>query len=69
MGVGSPKGAVHMAAASLGCKRAMAGTGLTNSYPGYMNEPRKHYSHPLGGFISGMEGSLESELVLANQES
>ena len=37
---------MHMAAARLGCKRAMTGTRWANS--GHMNRLRKHYSHLLG---------------------
>ena len=36
--------AVHMAAAWLGCKRSVVGTGWANSHPGCMNELRKHYT-------------------------
>ena len=45
---------MHMAAARLGCKIAMVGTGWTNSCPGCTNRPRKYYSHLLGGsFLAG----------------
>ena len=50
-GWGHPQGAVHMAAAGLGCKRAMVGTGWANSHPGCMNRLRKHYSHLVGGLF------------------
>ena len=36
-GWGHPQGAEHMVTARLGCKGAMAGTGLANSHPGSMN--------------------------------
>ena len=48
-GWGHPQGAVHMAAARLGCKRIMVGTGWANSWPGYMSRLRKHYPHFSGG--------------------
>ena len=49
-----PQGAVHMAAARLGCKRAMVGTEWANCHPGYMNRRRKRYSHLLGdSFLGG----------------
>ena len=35
--MGSPQGAMHMAAARLGCKRTMVLTGWANSQPGYMS--------------------------------
>ena len=47
-GWGHPQGAVHMAAARLGCKRAMVGTEWANSRPGCMNRHRKCYSHLRG---------------------
>ena len=40
---------MHMAAARLGCKRTMVGTGWANSRPGCMSRLRKHYSHLSGG--------------------
>ena len=43
------QGAVHMAAARIGCKRTMVGTGWANSWPGYMSRLRKHYPHLSGG--------------------
>ena len=43
-----------MAAASLGCKRAMVGTEWSNSSPSCMDRCRKCYSHFLGGsFLAG----------------
>ena len=50
-------GVVHMAAARLGYKRTMVGTGWANSRPGCTSRLRKRYSHILG-FISGSEGFL-----------
>ena len=51
---GYPQGAVHMAAARLGCKRTMVGTGWANSRPGCMSRLRKCYSHLSGGsFLAG----------------
>ena len=53
-GWGHPQGAVHMAAARLGCKRTVVGTGWANSWPGCMSRLRKCYSHPSGGsFLAG----------------
>ena len=40
-----PQGAVHMAAARLGCKRIMVGTGWANSHPGCMSRFSKRYPH------------------------
>ena len=51
---GHPQGAVHMAAARLGCKRTVVGTGWANSWPGCMSRLRKCYSHLSGGsFLAG----------------
>ena len=36
---------MHMAAASLGCKKAMVGIRLANSCPCWMNRLKKYYSH------------------------
>ena len=53
-GLGHPQGAVHMAAARLGCKRTMVGTRWANSHPGRKSRLRKRYSHLLGGsFLAG----------------
>ena len=53
-GWGHPQGAVHMAAARLGCKMTVVGTGWANSWPGCMSRLRKCYSHPSGGsFLAG----------------
>ena len=49
---------MHMVAARLGCHSAMVGTVWANSHPGCMDRLRKHYSHTVGGFISGREGYL-----------
>ena len=40
---------MHMAAARLGCKKTMVGTGWANFRPGCMSKLRKCYSHPSGG--------------------
>ena len=40
---------MHMAAARLGCKRTVVGTGWANSWPGCMSRLRKCYSHLSGG--------------------
>ena len=40
---------MHMAAATLGCKRIMVGSRWANSHPGCMSRLRKNYSH----FIEG----------------
>ena len=43
-----------MAAARLGCKRTVVGTGWANSWPGCMSRLRKCYSHLSGGsFLAG----------------
>ena len=42
---------MHMAAARLGCKMTMVGTGWANSWPGYISKLRKCYSHPSGGLF------------------
>ena len=39
-GWGHPQGAMHIAAARLGCKRAMVGTEWANSHPGCMDSER-----------------------------
>ena len=46
---------MHTAAARLGCKRTVVGTGWANSRPGcMMSRLRKCYSHLLGGsFLAG----------------
>ena len=48
-GWGHPQGAVHMAAARLGCTRTMVGTRWANSQPGCMSRLRKCYSRLSGG--------------------
>ena len=61
---GHPQGAVHMAAARLGCKKAMVGTGWANSRPGCMNRLRKRYSHHLGGsFLAGKAAWVLNECL------
>ena len=59
---GVTQGAVHMAAARLGCKRTVVGTGWANSWPGCMSRLRKCYSHLSGGSFLG------SKRVFANRE-
>ena len=49
---------MHMAAARLGCKRTMVGTGWANSRPGCMNTLRKCYSHLSGGSFLAEKASL-----------
>ena len=45
---------MYMAAARLGCRKALFGTRWANSHPGCMNRLRKHYSHLVGGsFLAG----------------
>ena len=45
---------MHMAAARLGCKKAIVGSRRANSRPGCMNRRRKCYSHLVGGlFLAG----------------
>ena len=45
---------MHMAAARLGCKRAMVGIEWSNSSPSCMNRCRKCYSHLFGdSFLAG----------------
>ena len=51
---------MHMVAARLGYQSAMVGTRWANSRPCCVDRLRKHYSHLLGGFISGREGCLGS---------
>ena len=52
--MGSPAGCCHMAAARLGYKMTMVGTGWANSRPGCMSKLRKRYSHHSGGsFLAG----------------
>ena len=58
--MGSPAGAVHMAADRLGCKEALVGTGWANSRPSCMNGLRKRHSP----FTSSREGSLGSEWLV-----
>ena len=58
------QGVVHMAAARLGCKRAMVGIEWANSCPGCMNRPRKCYSHLLRGlFLAGKVAWALSEYL------
>ena len=74
---GDVQGAVHMAAARLGCKRTVVGTGWANSWPGCMSRLRKCYSHLSGGsFLAGkaswaLSGCLPMEsadhCMLANE--
>ena len=47
-----------MAAARLGCKRTMVGTGWANSRPGCMSRLRKHYPHLSGGSFLAENTSL-----------
>ena len=56
-GLGHPQGAVHMAAARLGCKRTMVGTGWANSQPGCMGMLRECHSHHSGGSFLAEEAS------------
>ena len=65
-GWGHPQGAVHMAAARLGCNKAMVDAGWANSHPGCLNGLRKRYSHLTGG--SFLEGCLGAKQVFANRE-
>ena len=63
-GVTGPRGAVHLAAAWLGCKRAMVGTGWANSHPGCMYRLRKYHFYLVGGsFVSHVyaKSSLKRE--------
>ena len=62
VGWGHPQGAVHMAAARLGCKRAMVGTRLLL---GLAKGPILYMNTPLRGLISGREGCLGYEQVFA----
>ena len=59
---------MHMAAARLGCKRTVVGTGWANSWPGCMSRLRKMLLSPFRGFISGREGFLGPKRVFANRE-
>ena len=67
-GWGHPQGAVHMAAARLGCKRTMVGTGWANSRLGCMSKLRKCYSHHSGGSILAGKPFFGSKRVFANRE-
>ena len=63
-GWGHPQGALHMAAARLGCQSAMVGTRWANSCPGYMDRLRKRYSHLVGGsFLAGKPAWVLSECL------
>ena len=58
---------MHMAAARLGCKRAMVGTGWANFRPGCINRLRKHYSYLVEGlFLAGKAAWLSG--FFANQK-
>ena len=57
---------VHMAAARLGCKKAMVGTGWDTSCSDCKN---RLILSPFGGFISGSEGCLVCECAVGKQES
>ena len=48
-GWGHPQGAMHMAAARLGCTKTMVGTWWANSQPGCISKHRKCYFHLSGG--------------------
>ena len=50
-GWGHPQGAVHMAAARLGYKRTMVGTGWANSWPGHTNRCRVLCTWQLLGLV------------------
>ena len=56
-----PQGAVHMAAARLGCIRAMVSIEWGHSHPGYTNELKKHYSHLVGGSFLAGEAALVTQ--------
>ena len=64
---GNPQGDMHMVAARLSFERAMVGTEWATSCPDCMDRLRKHYSHLVGGLVSGKEGSLSSEWVYGNR--
>ena len=55
-GWGHPQDAVHMAAARLGCKRTVVGTGWANSWAGCMSKLR-NYTLTIQG-IDFWQGSL-----------
>ena len=57
---------MDMAAARLGCERAMLGAWWANSHSGYMNRLRKMLFSPFRGFIFGREGCFGSEWVFTN---
>ena len=48
--------------------KVMVGTKWSTSHPDCMDRLTKHYSHLVGGLISGKEGCLGSERVYDNQE-
>ena len=67
--MGSLQGAMHMAAARLGCKRTMVGTGWANSRPGCMSRLRKHYPLYSGdSFLAENASYIGSKQVFANGE-
>ena len=77
-GWGHMQSAVHMAAAKLGCKRTMIGTGWAHSHPGCVNRLRERYSHLVGvhfwqgrllGFRMGIcQMRIQKRLGLINQK-
>ena len=55
--MGSPTGAVYMAAARLGCKRALVPTWWANFSPTWINKLRQHYCRLVeGSFLAGNAG-------------
>ena len=60
-------GAVHMAAALAGCRKALVGTGWTISHLVGTNRLRNHSS--CRGTISGLVGSIQSGGALAGQRA
>ena len=58
-----------MAAARLSYEKAMVGTDWANSCPGCMNRHRKHYSHLVGGVVSGREGFLALSWCLPTESA
>ena len=61
---------MHMAAARLGCKKTMVGTGWANSRSGCMSKLRKCYSHPSGGSFLAEKASwaLSGCLLIKNAD-
>ena len=60
---------VHMAAARLGCKRAMIGTKWANSHPGYTDRPRKQVNFWQGRLLGVQWGWLRMSLLMRRESA